>query len=89
MWKVMKSFWNKVQDVTVTNRETIHTAINKFRHTGMLLDIKQLNQNFQMLIKRHLMKSEGGEKKKKRKAIPVTDHEGPHGCETLRLPHFV
>jgi hypothetical protein len=20
--------------------------------------------------------------------IPVTDHAGPQGCETLRLPHF-
>jgi hypothetical protein len=23
------------------------------------------------------------------KAIPITDRGGPHGCETLRLPHFV
>jgi hypothetical protein len=26
---------------------------------------------------------------KKSKAIPVTDREGPQGCETSRLPHFV
>jgi hypothetical protein len=25
----------------------------------------------------------------KGKAIPVTDHEGPYGCETSRLSHFV
>jgi hypothetical protein len=25
----------------------------------------------------------------KGKAIPVTGHEGPWGCETSRLPHFV
>jgi hypothetical protein len=25
----------------------------------------------------------------KGKAIPVTGHEGPQGCETLRLPHFL
>jgi hypothetical protein len=23
------------------------------------------------------------------KAIPVTGHEGPEGCETSRLPHFL
>jgi hypothetical protein len=27
--------------------------------------------------------------KKKGKAIPVTGHEGPWGCETSRLPHFL
>jgi hypothetical protein len=26
---------------------------------------------------------------KKGKAIPVTGHEGPQGCETSRLPHFL
>jgi hypothetical protein len=25
---------------------------------------------------------------KKTKAIPVTDREGPYGCETSRLPTF-
>jgi hypothetical protein len=25
----------------------------------------------------------------KAKAVPVTGHEGPYGCETLRLPHFL
>jgi hypothetical protein len=25
----------------------------------------------------------------KGKAIPVTGHEGPYGCETSRLPHFL
>jgi hypothetical protein len=25
----------------------------------------------------------------KSKAIPVTGREGPQGCETLRLPHFL
>jgi hypothetical protein len=25
----------------------------------------------------------------KGRAIPVTDHEGPWGCETSRLPHFL
>jgi hypothetical protein len=25
----------------------------------------------------------------KHKAIPVTGREGPYGCETLRLPHFL
>jgi hypothetical protein len=28
-------------------------------------------------------------KGKKGKAIPVTGREGPYGCETLRLPHFL
>jgi hypothetical protein len=28
-------------------------------------------------------------KKVKGKAIPVTGHEGPQGCEASRLPHFV
>jgi hypothetical protein len=28
-------------------------------------------------------------KKKKGKAIPVTGREGPSGCETSRLPHFL
>jgi hypothetical protein len=28
-------------------------------------------------------------KKKKGKAIPVTGLEGPWGCETSRLPHFL
>jgi hypothetical protein len=28
-------------------------------------------------------------KKGKGKAIPVTGGEGPWGCETSRLPHFV
>jgi hypothetical protein len=28
-------------------------------------------------------------KKKKGKAIPVTGREGPHSCETSRLPHFL
>jgi hypothetical protein len=27
--------------------------------------------------------------KKKGKAVPVTGREGPQGCETLRLPHFI
>jgi hypothetical protein len=27
--------------------------------------------------------------KKKGKGIPATDREGPYGCETLRLPHFL
>jgi hypothetical protein len=27
--------------------------------------------------------------KKKGKAIPVTDHGGPKGCETLRPPHYL
>jgi hypothetical protein len=27
--------------------------------------------------------------KKKGKAIPVTGHGGPWGCETSRLPHFL
>jgi hypothetical protein len=27
--------------------------------------------------------------KGKGKAIPVTGHEGPLGCETSRLPHFL
>jgi hypothetical protein len=26
---------------------------------------------------------------KKGKAIPVTGREGPYGCETSRLPHFL
>jgi hypothetical protein len=26
---------------------------------------------------------------KKGKAIPVTGHGGPHGCETARFPHFL
>jgi hypothetical protein len=26
---------------------------------------------------------------KKGKAIPVSGHEGPEGCETSRLPHFL
>jgi hypothetical protein len=25
----------------------------------------------------------------KKNAIPVTDHGGPYGCETSRLPHFL
>jgi hypothetical protein len=25
----------------------------------------------------------------KGKAIPVTGHGGPYGCETLRLPHYL
>jgi hypothetical protein len=25
----------------------------------------------------------------KGKAIPVTGHEGPYGCETSRIPHFL
>jgi hypothetical protein len=25
----------------------------------------------------------------KGKAIPVTGHGGPYGCETLRFPHFL
>jgi hypothetical protein len=28
-------------------------------------------------------------KVKKGKAIPVTDREGPYGCETSRLPHLL
>jgi hypothetical protein len=28
-------------------------------------------------------------KEKKDKAIPVTSREGPHGCETSRLPQFL
>jgi hypothetical protein len=28
-------------------------------------------------------------KHKKGKAIPVTGREGPYGCETSRLPHFL
>jgi hypothetical protein len=28
-------------------------------------------------------------KVKKGKAIPVTGREGPYGCETSRLPHFL
>jgi hypothetical protein len=28
-------------------------------------------------------------KKKKGKAIPVTDRGGPQGCERSRLPHFL
>jgi hypothetical protein len=27
--------------------------------------------------------------KSKGKAIPVTGHEGPQGCETSRLPYFL
>jgi hypothetical protein len=27
--------------------------------------------------------------KKKGKAIPLTGHRGPLGCETLRLPYFL
>jgi hypothetical protein len=30
-----------------------------------------------------------GKKKVKSKAIPVTGHEGPQGCEMSRLPHFL
>jgi hypothetical protein len=26
---------------------------------------------------------------KKGKDIPITGHEGPYGCETSRLPHFL
>jgi hypothetical protein len=26
---------------------------------------------------------------KKSKTIPVTDREGPQGCETFRVPHFL
>jgi hypothetical protein len=26
---------------------------------------------------------------KKGKAIPLTGHGGPEGCETLRLPHYL
>jgi hypothetical protein len=26
---------------------------------------------------------------KKGKAMPITGHGGPYGCETLRLPHFL
>jgi hypothetical protein len=29
------------------------------------------------------------EVKGKGKAIPVAGHEGPYGCETSRLPHFL
>jgi hypothetical protein len=28
-------------------------------------------------------------KVKKGKAIPLTGHEGPYGCETSRLPHYL
>jgi hypothetical protein len=28
-------------------------------------------------------------KGKKRKAIPVTGREGPQGCETFRVPHYL
>jgi hypothetical protein len=28
-------------------------------------------------------------KVKKGKAVPVTDYEGPWGCEMLRLPYFM
>jgi hypothetical protein len=27
--------------------------------------------------------------KVKSKAIPITDREGPQGCETLRVPHYL
>jgi hypothetical protein len=29
------------------------------------------------------------DKQKKGKAIPVTGHGGPHGCEMLRFPHLL
>jgi hypothetical protein len=32
---------------------------------------------------------EGSVKVKKGNGIPVTGREGPYGCETLRLPHFL
>jgi hypothetical protein len=28
-------------------------------------------------------------KEEKKKAVPVTGREGPEGCETSRLPHFL
>jgi hypothetical protein len=28
-------------------------------------------------------------KRKRKKAIPVAGHEGPYGCRTSRLPHFL
>jgi hypothetical protein len=31
----------------------------------------------------------GSPKYKKGKSIPVTSREGPQGCETSRLPHFL
>jgi hypothetical protein len=33
--------------------------------------------------------TDGIKKSKQGKAIPVTGREGPYGCETLRLPHFL
>jgi hypothetical protein len=33
--------------------------------------------------------STGQKKKKKAKVISVTGREGPQGCETSRLPHFL
>jgi hypothetical protein len=41
------------------------------------------------LIKHYTMKAYGGMKVKEVKAMPVTDHRGPQGCEKSRCPHFL
>jgi hypothetical protein len=40
-------------------------------------------------LENYFITSEMKHKKKKSKAIPVTDHGGPKGCETSRIPHLL
>jgi uncharacterized protein YxjI len=45
---------------------------------------KIVNQKFTVISDKFNIK-----KVKEDKAIPVTGHEGPLGCETSRVPHFL
>jgi hypothetical protein len=67
---------------------TLHKGLENFNQHLMLMalcqtvmEIRSLNYIFK--------KNETITLKGKGKAIPVTGREGPQGCETLKLPHFL
>jgi hypothetical protein len=50
--------------------------------------VLEMNEDILNELKRKHILDENG-MVNKGKAIPVTSREGPYGCETSRLPHFL
>jgi hypothetical protein len=56
----------------------LNSQFNRDRRTPFICNVKNGYNN-----------NNNNNERDKGKAIPVTGHEDPQGCETLRLPHFL
>jgi hypothetical protein len=73
--------------VTAKSRRNVRTVENTLQKGNMKRVITEELVKEKQLKSRHAEKR--NVKKKEGKAMPVTGHEGPYGCKTSRLTHFL